>query len=143
MFLPAQGHEREQKRTVWRTTAAHPVTATLIGVAGAAGLAFSGSVWQIWPVFGASNQLLAALTLLVVTLVLVRRRVNFWVALAPMLFMSVITVWALFQLLNRQMTTGGSVLLVAAVVVLLVLALGLAATSVWSLRRPGAPVEDA
>ena len=145
LFLPAQGQDTEKRRAPWRAVAAHPVTATLIAVAGAGTLAFSGSVWQIWPVFGASNQLLAALTLLVVTLVLVRRRANFWVALAPMLFMSTITVWALIQLLKKHiqllkthMGQEGSILLVGATVVLLVLAVGLAATSVWSLRRPRA-----
>jgi len=136
LFPARAGRDGERSRGAWSAAAAHPVTATLIGVAGAGSLAFSGSVWQIWPVFGASNQLLAALTLLVVTLVLVRRRVNFWVALAPMLFMATITVWALFQLLRKHIKPGGSILLVAAVVVLLVLALGLAVTSVWSLRRP-------
>ena len=83
------------------------MTATLIAVVGAGILAFSGSVWQIWPVFGASNQLLAALTLLVVTLFLVRRQANFWVALVPMLFMSMITVWALIQLLGRNIKAEG------------------------------------
>ena len=66
--------------------------ATLIAVAAAATLAFTGSAWQIWPVFGASNQMLAALTLLVVTLMLVRRKANFWVALVPMVFMGTITI---------------------------------------------------
>jgi carbon starvation protein len=133
LFLPAKGHERDAV-PAWRRIAAHPVFATLIAVAAAGALALSGSVWQIWPVFGASNQLLAALTLLVVTLVLVRRKVNFWVALLPMLFMSVITVWALVQLLVKNLGESGQPVLVAATGVLLGLALALAVTSVWSLR---------
>ncbi|NQT92058.1 MAG: carbon starvation protein A, partial [Lentisphaerae bacterium] len=134
LFLPAHGHEREKAKP-WRTFAAHSVTATLIAVAGAGTLAFSGSVWQIWPVFGASNQLLAALTLLVVTLFLVRKKANFWVALAPTIFMSVITVWALVELLQRNIRAEGQLLLVVATGILLALALALAAMSVWSLRK--------
>jgi len=149
LFLPAHGHEREkapltpalsrgerEETKRWKVVAAHSVTATLIAVAGAGTLAFSGSVWQIWPVFGASNQLLAALTLLVVTLFLVRRKANFWVALAPMLFMSAITVWALVQLLGRNIKAEGQMLLVIATAVLLLLAMVLAVMSVWSLRKP-------
>ena len=135
LFLPAQGsHAPARPLRPWRRVAGNPVVATLISVAAACTLAFSGSVWQIWPVFGASNQLLAALTLLVVTLVLVRRRANFWVALIPMFFMLTITVWALVQLMLGNMGAGGQVVLVVATAVLLLLALGLALTSVWSLR---------
>jgi len=137
LFLPAHGHERDTV-PAWRRVASHPVVATLIAVAAAGSLALSGSVWQIWPVFGASNQLLAALTLLVVTLVLVRRKVNFWIALVPMLFMLAITVWALVQLLVKNLGESGQPVLVAATALLLGLALALAATSVWSLRRPSA-----
>lgn len=134
LFLPAHGHE-DDVVPAWRKTVAHPIVATLIAVLAAGALALSGSVWQIWPVFGASNQLLAALTLLVVTLVLVRRKVNFWIALVPMVFMSVITVWALVQLLVRNLGAKGQPVLVAATGVLLALALALAVTSVWSLRK--------
>ncbi|MFW6170140.1 MAG: carbon starvation protein A [Planctomycetota bacterium] len=136
LFLPAAGQEERTRLPVWRHFLAHAVPATLVVVAAAGTLALSGSAWDIWPVFGASNQLLAALTLLVVTLMLVRRKANFWVALIPMLFMSVITVWALFELLKANLKPEGQTLLVAATGVLLLLALGLAGMSVWSLRRP-------
>jgi len=135
LFVPAAARS-EDRLSGWRRFLGHPFTATAIAVAGAGTLAFSGSAWQIWPVFGASNQLLAALSLLVVTLVLVRRRVNFWVTLIPMIFMSAITVWALVQLLGRNARADGSPLLLIATAALLVLALGLAVTSVWSLRKP-------
>ncbi|MGM0489097.1 MAG: carbon starvation CstA family protein [Planctomycetota bacterium] len=136
LFSPTPGHEEQAHLLAWRHFLSHAVPATLVVVAAAATLAFSGSAWQIWPVFGASNQLLAALTLLVVTLVLVRRKANFWVALIPMLFMSAITIWALFELLKDNLKPDGQTLLVAATGVLLLLALGLAGMSVWSLRRP-------
>lgn len=50
---------------------------------------------KFWTLFGASNQLLAALTLMVVTVWLIRQGKNFWFTLFPMLFMFVITLWSL------------------------------------------------
>jgi carbon starvation protein len=136
LFLPCYHQKEHSHCPYWRHFFAHAVTATVIAVVSAGVLAFSGSAWQIWPVFGASNQLLAALTLLVVTLFLVRRKANFWVALVPMVFMGTITVWALVALLKQNMGGNGQGLLLGATAILLALALGLAAMSVWSLCRP-------
>ncbi len=60
--------------------------------------ATEGSWVKFWTLFGASNQLLAALTLLAITVWLhqSRRRIGF--TLAPMLFVLVITLWALGKL---------------------------------------------
>jgi len=53
-------------------------------------------VWQaIWPAFGASNQLLAALALLGVTVWLGRRGRSVWYTLGPTLFMLAMTMWSL------------------------------------------------
>lgn len=137
LFLPSAAHEHEAVGPV-RKLLGHPVTATFLAVLAAGYLALSGNTSQIWPVFGASNQLLAALTLLVVTLWLVARKRNFWVALVPMVFMTVITVWALINLLVRNLDKEkGSPALVVATVVLLVMGMVLAVQSVCSLRRPG------
>jgi carbon starvation protein len=53
---------------------------------------------RFWTLFGASNQLLAALTLLTLTVWLRRSGRRFGFALAPMLFVLSITVWALGQI---------------------------------------------
>jgi carbon starvation protein len=79
-------------------TLSNRFVATLIVIAVSGYLALSGDWKTIWPVFGASNQLLAALTLLVITVVLIRRKVNYWITLIPMLFMMTICIWALWQL---------------------------------------------
>lgn len=50
---------------------------------------------KFWTLFGASNQLLAAITLLVVTVWLVRDGKRYWFTLFPMLFMFVVTLWSL------------------------------------------------
>jgi carbon starvation protein len=53
-------------------------------------------LWQVfWGIFGSSNQLLAALTLLGVTVWLARKGMAWWVALVPTLFMMVMTLWSL------------------------------------------------
>ncbi|MEO0136999.1 MAG: carbon starvation protein A [candidate division WOR-3 bacterium] len=52
--------------------------------------------WQsIWPVFGASNQLVAALTLLVVTTWLLTKRKNSLYTFVPAIFMLLVTITAL------------------------------------------------
>jgi carbon starvation protein len=51
----------------------------------------------LWPMFGAVNQTLAALALIVITLYLRRRRSYAWlVSGLPTLFMTVMTIWATF-----------------------------------------------
>jgi carbon starvation protein len=48
-----------------------------------------------WPVFGASNQLLASLTLLAVSVWSARTGRAVWITAVPMAFMLIMTVWAL------------------------------------------------
>ncbi len=132
LFLPRSRAEKTQPREVAKV-ASNPFIATFVAVALSAYLAFSGNVWQIWPVFGAANQLLAALTLLIITLFLVRKKANFWIALIPMLFMVTITTWALVQLFAANW--GTDYVLVGAVAFLLVTAMILAAMAVFSLLK--------
>lgn len=58
------------------------------GTDGAGGL-------TIWPLFGTTNQLMAGLTLLVVSVMLLRRGIKSWYTLLPMAFLLVMTVLAL------------------------------------------------
>ncbi len=62
------------------------------------GSAETGMWVKFWTLFGASNQLLAALTFLAITVWLRRSGKNVWFTLAPMLFVLTITLWALGQL---------------------------------------------
>ncbi|OPZ24798.1 MAG: Carbon starvation protein A [Lentisphaerae bacterium ADurb.BinA184] len=68
-------------------------------------------VWKaFWNLFGASNQLLAALTLLGVTVWLVHRYRARWIALVtglPTAFMYVMSVWALIVLLRAKTARAG------------------------------------
>jgi len=77
-------------------------------------LAFSGDAGKIWPVFGASNQLLAALTLLLVTVVLARKNKKISAVFIPFIFMTVVSSWALWELLRNNFARYNMVLSAAA-----------------------------
>lgn len=67
---------------------------TLIVIFFAGYLAFGN--WQkIWPVFGASNQLIAAIVLLVATIFLINKSKNFKITFFPSIFMFCVTMTAL------------------------------------------------
>jgi carbon starvation protein len=79
--------------------------------------------WKaIWPAFGASNQLLAGLVLLVVAVWMKKAGKRVMFLLLPMVFMNVMTIWGLVMLLlrYRASTVGliAAVLLVLAAVVI-------------------------
>ena len=78
-----------------------PLPATLLAIGsclllafGAGGADGSGGM-IIWPLFGTTNQLLAGLTLLVITVMLVHYRRPMWYTLLPLCFLLVMTVTAL------------------------------------------------
>ena len=52
--------------------------------------------WVLWPIFGASNQMLAALTLMVLTLYFWQRKKPILPLLIPMIFILLITISSLF-----------------------------------------------
>jgi carbon starvation protein len=58
-----------------------------------------------WLLFGTSNQLLAALTLLAVTVWLHRERRRIWYTAVPMVFVMGITLWALVAQIRHAVTT--------------------------------------
>lgn len=72
---------------------------TAFAVLTAAGLAFCNGSGQgamkLWPLFGSVNQLLAGLALLITTIYLARRRINIACTALPMIFMIIMTTWAL------------------------------------------------
>ena len=97
-----------------------------------------GSYLDFWTLFGASNQLLAGLTLLSITVWLyqARRRIAF--TLLPMLFVLTITLWALGLLVYGNLTasTGFDIKLVNGIasLVLILLAIYLVLTALFKLR---------
>jgi len=107
-----------------------------------------GSWLKFWTLFGASNQLLAALSLLVITVWLhqARRRISF--TLIPMLFVLVITLWSLIKLMvaNASIARGVDVAFFNAVsaLALTLLALFLVVSAIVKVRKApaGALVAD-
>jgi carbon starvation protein len=82
----------------------------LASAATAGGL--SGGLWWLstfagkgglilWPLFGATNQLLAGLAFLVIALFLWRRNIPVWFIVLPMLFMLIVPAWAMLSDLNK------------------------------------------
>lgn len=58
--------------------------------------------WKsIWPVFGATNQLLAGLALMIVAVWLKKKNKHNWFVVIPMIFMLVVTLWALLLVIMQ------------------------------------------
>jgi carbon starvation protein len=95
-----------------------------------------------WTLFGASNQLLAGLTLLGITVWLRRTGRPAWFVAGPMVFVLVITVTALVQIVLRPATAAARDVPMVVNAVVSALLLGLAGLLVWeavlALRRPPA-----
>jgi len=117
-----------------------PAVATLLAVGsclllafGAGGADGSGGL-IIWPLFGTTNQLLAGLTLLVVTVMLVRLGRPMWYTLAPLAFLLVMTIAALLIQL-RTFFDQGNYFLLGLDIVVLVAAILVALECVSALKR--------
>ncbi len=98
-------------------------------------LAKSGDGAAIWPVFGSANQLMAAMTLLGITLYLLRKKLRWLFAFFPMLFMLVVSVWALINLLITNYKTANWMLFCVGAFLLL-MALLLAGFAIRVLLKP-------
>ncbi|MEL7237822.1 MAG: carbon starvation CstA family protein, partial [Planctomycetota bacterium] len=72
----------------------------------------------LWPLFGASNQLLAGLAFCVILFYLRRRRIATWFLLPPMLFMLVMPAWAMMASVPEWWEGGRYVLVVFGVLCL-------------------------
>ncbi|BDD04612.1 carbon starvation CstA family protein [Aureibacter tunicatorum] len=88
--------------------------------------------WKaIWPVFGATNQMLAAIALLVVYVWLRREGKPTWFIALPLIFMLSMTLWAIVQLIYSTPST-----MVAGIAsILLLMAIVLVVEAIRSMRR--------
>ncbi|OLN29315.1 Carbon starvation protein A [Desulfovibrio sp. DV] len=110
-------------------------------------LVYTGDISTIWPLFGMSNQLLAAVGLLIGTTMIIRmgKARYAWMTAVPGLAMVVITVWAGYlQIVNNYLPKGLYLLATLAVVVLVLIAIVIVGTlRRWmSLLRIKATVPD-
>lgn len=83
------------------------------------GLAYKNTVNNIWSIFGTANQLLAALTLIIVSFWLLSKRKNIWFTAIPALFMIVTTISMLIILLIIRFIPQGNITLIIADIILL------------------------
>jgi len=111
----------EELTAGWAPALSNRYVATIITVIAGGALALSGTWSAIWPVFGASNQLLAGLALLGATAWLAHMGKKYTVTLYPMIFMIVVTVVALITMVFQNFAKA-NYLLGGMSLVLLVLA---------------------
>ena len=90
----------------------------------------------IWPLFGTANQLLAALTLLMVTVLLAQQGRSTVYTLAPLCFLLVMTLYALLLQIGSFLGQGNYVLTLMALAILGA-ALLVTVTAVRVLRKTG------
>lgn len=115
------------------------VVGTIIALAVCMALAFgagsdgSGGM-VIWPLFGTTNQLLAALTLAVISVILIRKGRNPLFTLVPLAFLLLMSVYALIVQLGT-FYNDGNWLLLGMDIVILVAALWVAFEAVIAMRR--------
>ena len=96
------------------------IGATMLGVIPAYLLTLNGTGWKLWPVFGASNQMLAALTLMVLSLYFWKKGRNILPLIIPMLFIMIITIISLF-LKTKEFFIAQNYLLLSINMILIIL----------------------
>jgi len=101
-------------------------------------LAYSNAFSALWPIFGAANQLLAALSLLAVSSWLLIRGRKYFFAVIPAIFMMATTVASLLILLLNYVRKGNYILIVTDLI-LLCLSLGVIVLSIKIFRKPVLP----
>ncbi|GAB4309482.1 carbon starvation CstA family protein [Pseudothermotoga elfii] len=75
---------------------------------------------KLWPVFGALNQLLAGLALMIATVYLAKKRKPIWPTLLPMIFMLLMTVWATISNLTGYIRSQNWLLVFITLVTLII-----------------------
>ncbi|MFH1283511.1 MAG: carbon starvation CstA family protein [bacterium] len=107
---------------------------TFVVILFSAGLAYSGQAVEIWPVFGASNQLVAALALIVVSAWVLSKGKNAWYIIIPTVFMLFTTIGALvIQML--KFFNEGNVKLLVIIIALILLAIFLLIEAAQVIRK--------
>ncbi len=100
------------------------------GIDGSGGL-------TIWPLFGTTNQLLASLTLIIVSIMLIRKRRNYLVALVPLVLVFVAAFWAAIVQIGTFWNGGQDTnwLLLALDVIIIIATIWVGAEGIAAMRR--------
>ena len=94
--------KNEPQIAQWRRIITNPFLAAFIIVGLSMLMALTGSAASIWPIFGASNQLMAGLTFLAITLYLMIKGANWIISFIPMVLMMVMSLWGVAQVVSQQ-----------------------------------------
>jgi carbon starvation protein len=86
-------------------------------------LSSTGSYRLFWTLFGTSNQLLAGLSMLGITVWLKRSRRRYWYTLAPTIFLLAMTIWSLLLQARGALKAAGGVAVVNGAVAVALVAL--------------------
>jgi carbon starvation protein len=125
----------EGKKTRYLATAATlflPAVFVLINIKDPSGNIIPA--WKIiWPVFGATNQLLAGLVLMVVAVWLKKKGKRIWFVVIPMIFMLIMTLWALLLVIIQF--KFGLIGFIGAVLFFLSLLLIIEAIEIFEIKR--------
>ncbi|GAA1727207.1 carbon starvation protein A [Microbacterium paludicola] len=126
------------------------VVGTLLVLVVSVGLVFSQGVGgsgglAIWPLFGTTNQLLASLTLIIVSIMLIRKRRNVVVTLVPLAIVFVAAFWAAIVQLGAFWNDGVETnwLLLVLDVIIIVAAVWVAVEGIMAMRRAAAEPPEA
>lgn len=118
---------------------------TVLVLAVSMGLVFSQGVdgsggLTIWPLFGTTNQLLASLTLIIVSIMLIRKRRNVLVTLIPLAFVFVAAFWAAIVQVGTFWNGGVDTnwLLLIVDLIIIVAAVWVAVEGIAAMRRAAA-----
>ena len=111
--------------------------ATFCTVLAGALLTFSGKSDAIWPIFGSANQMLAALTLMTMTVWLAKTYKTYLYTLIPAVFMLLVTVTSLSILCLHNFRHLHNNLLGSLALILLILALMLTVDAIGTFRIEG------
>lgn len=87
--------------------------------------AYKQTFLSIWPIFGSANQLLAALTLLTVSVWLLKRKTKAYFTIIPAIFMIITTTGSLLYLLITKYIPANNQLLIVFDIALIILSIGL------------------
>ncbi len=118
-----------------RTILANRYVATAITIAGAWYMS-TGSYLTIWPIFGAANQMLAALALLAVAAWLKREHRKTFMITIPMYFMFLVTFSSLGQMIFVNIGKNWLIVCVATILCVLSAALAVEAFRVFKVLNP-------
>lgn len=120
------------------------VTCCLLLAFGAGGASGSGGL-VIWPLFGSTNQILAGLTLLVISVMLIRYGRPARYTMIPMVFVLITSSWAALIKLQEFYQTGNRLLVVIDLVVVITTFLVIleAASVIAKIRRENTPAPQA